>query len=157
MKRSHRKSMAIASMLGAVGATQVASAALLGGGVVSLDAWNQSASAEIGRKVSVFRMYLAFDGAGDWFGSRAEQDNIVLNIYDANIRSHSMLYQAPGGSDVAPVVDFFNPKPRWDSWVTIGAAVNETGTQATDPNFHWEKNGLSNDLTRISARDCTWC
>lgn len=119
---------------------QSAAGSLLGGGVVSLEAWNTEASAALGVDVTVFRMYAAFDGPGQFGDTKAQRINTLLNAYFSSrardggppdqIHSRSPFYQADPmlGGGVTPAssaTQAVSPQARWDSYLTIGVEADD--------------------------------
>lgn len=104
---------------------EVATAGFVGAGFVSLDSWNQQASVDIGEAVTVWRMYLAFDGQDP------NQDQ-VNSIFGAVFNANGVLYQDsfedtegrhPNGAFIS-----LAPSLRWDSFVTINTLSSDDGS-----------------------------
>lgn len=131
------RSLSLAAGLGVCAAS--ASAAFVGGTAFSDSTWNAAASAALGQQAHVFRMYAAFDSAGDR----------LLSVYDANFDAiQGTLFQSAFGGDTAGNINpaFFPvfPEVQWDSYVSVGA-LNQPSTTATDPNFMWTTTGVTNN------------
>lgn len=127
----HRNALVI---VGAVVCAPFASADWVGGALVSDPSWNAAATAALGQQASVFRLFYAFDGAGER----------MLNAFDVNMDTkRGALFQDGAGGDIAPDRgDALSlPTLRWDSYVSAGNLFAPTATQ-TDPSFHFSATGL---------------
>ena len=119
-----------------------ASAAFVGGKVVSTSVWNNAAVAAGiggGGQVFVFRMFAEFD----------EADDVFQSVFDANFNvKDGTFFQSPFGGDTAGNINpaFFPafPEVEWDTFVSMGNLTGPSST-STDPNFNFKGDGTGVD------------
>lgn len=92
-----------------------AQAGFVGGGFVSLDAWNTAANATAlpgaaGGAVTVYRMYAAFDGQDTEFDT-------VNSVFDVLLSAPAPIVNITAAFPTGDI--FENPAVQWDSFATI--------------------------------------
>lgn len=119
-------------------------AEFIGGGIVSLDAWNQTANGTAlpgaaGGDVTVYRLYAIFSG-------QSTTNDQVNAVFGANITS---TWSVVNITSAFPTGDIFeNAAVQWDSMATINMrnlAIDATGSApaADGDGINWSANGLT--------------
>jgi len=110
-------------LFGALAVSASAQGAFVGGGVVSLQSWNDAANASgladlAGGPVRVYRLFAAFDGQSP------TQDSIIA-VDHVQIDFTPSLVNVSAGFPSGDV--FEDPALRWDSFVTINVDLLSSG------------------------------
>jgi MYXO-CTERM domain-containing protein len=136
------KSVALGSVC-ALFVSASASAAFVGGGIVSLDSWNTAANATVlpgaaGGAVTVYRVYALFDG-------QSSTNDQMNSVFGANITSSLSVVNISGAFPTGDI--FENAAVQWDSMATINVRTT-TGDSGMAPaadgdGINWGANSLT--------------